>query len=575
MNLLFDHFEKLIDAQNGIPKMRELILQLAVQGELVPQDPNDEPASKLLKKIKTETQKLIAEGKIKKNHASGRAGKPLPPIKPEEIPYELPKGWVWCRLKALGQVNPRNDINDEVEVSFIPMALISEQYGRSPKSEKRLWLQVKKGFTHFKDDDVVVAKITPCFQNGKSAIMKNLYNSFGAGTTELHVFRGNPEFVLPEYIYIFFKSPRFLEEGVNNMTGTAGQQRVPKQYVFDSPFPFPPINEQHRIVAKVDQLMVLCDELETLKEKRNRKQLLMNKAALFALLNSQTPAEFAQHWQRIVDHFDEFYRIPENVAELKKAILQLAVQGKLVPQDESDEPAVELIKKIKAEKQKLITEGKIKNDKPLPPIKPEEIPYELSKGWVWCRMIDITQKIGSGSTPKGGRSVYTNQGVKFIRSQNVWNNGLKIQGVAFISNDINKIMSGTIVKPKDILLNITGASIGRSCVVPGDFDIGNVNQHVSIIRMINTNLRKWIHTCLISPYFQKLIMDVQVGMSREGLSKAKIERFIIPMPPPDEQKRIVAKVDELMGLCEKLEKGLMKSSETLGKALGSVVSGMG
>lgn len=239
--------------------------------------------------------------------------------------------------------------------------------------------------------------------------------------------------------------------------------------------------------------------------------------------------------------------------QLRQAILQAAVQGKLVPQDPQDEPASILFDRIQMKKAQLLKEGKIKKEKLLPSISDDEIPFELPNGWTWCRLGELVTKIGAGSTPTGGRNAYSTNGIKFLRSQNVYNSGLILQNVAFISNSLHKKMSGSEVKPRDILLNITGASIGRSCIVPEVFDTANVNQHVCIIRLTEPCLLSFIHVLLISPALQQTIMDVQVGVSREGLSAEKIKHFLVPMPPLAEQIRIIAKVNELMLLCDELE----------------------
>lgn len=266
---------------SNLNQLRQNILQDAVQGKLVPQDSNDEPASELLKKIKTEKEKLIKDGKIKKE-------KTLQSIKNEEVPYELPKGWEWTSLLELGEINPRNILNDDIEVSFIPMALISDKFGVWPKYELKKWGSIKKGFTHFGENDVVLAKITPCFENSKAGIMKNLKNNYGAGTTELHVFRGNAKYILPEFVYIFIKSANFLKEGKSKMTGSAGQKRVPTDYFAKKLFPLPPHTEQKRIVEKVDRLMKLCDELEEkIKESQKNADLLMQAVLQESFENKQ------------------------------------------------------------------------------------------------------------------------------------------------------------------------------------------------------------------------------------------------------------------------------------------------
>lgn len=241
--------------QNYLKLLRQAIMQEAVQGKLTQQNKTDEPAEKLLQRIKAEKKKLIVAGKLKKE-------KELQPVTKDEIPFELPKGWVWCRLGEIGQINPRNNFEDTKDASFIPMTLISSEFEVSPKFEIRKWKDIKSGFTHFAENDVAVAKITPCFENSKAGIFKGLINGIGAGTTELHIFRGNEEYILSKYIYLFFKTPNFLKEGESRMTGSAGQKRIPSDYIKSSLFPLPPYSEQHRIVTKVQQLLQMINLLE-------------------------------------------------------------------------------------------------------------------------------------------------------------------------------------------------------------------------------------------------------------------------------------------------------------------------
>ena len=257
--------------------------------------------------------------------------------------------------------------------------------------------------------------------------------------------------------------------------------------------------------------------------------------------------------ETFLEQFGHLAEAPNDIPRLRELILQLAVRGKLVPQDPNDEPASELIKKIQAERQRLIAEGIIRKLKPLPPIDQEAIPDALPPGWTCVRMGEVLQKMGAGSTPRGGKSVYTEDGIAFIRSQNVYNDGLRLTGVARIPHDVHAQMSGTHVQPRDILLNITGASIARSAVVPDDFDEANVNQHVAILRPVISDVRAFLHTWIVSPEGYSSIMGVQVGISREGLSMYRLRDFVVPLAPLAEQKRIVAKVDELMALCDELE----------------------
>ena len=232
-----------------IKKIRKQILSDAMRGKLAPQNPDDEPASELLKRIKTEKTKL------------GKKEKPLPEIKPEEIPFEIPENWTWCRLGEVCIVNPRNKADDETDSGFSPMPLIYSEYNRNLDFEIKKWKQIKSGFTHFADNDVIVAKITPCFQNSKAAVVKGLPNKIGAGSTELYTFRALNN-IVPEYIYAFVKNPDLLKEGERIMRGVAGQQRVPRDFFENKLIPLPPLSEQQCIVSKIDELMELCDALE-------------------------------------------------------------------------------------------------------------------------------------------------------------------------------------------------------------------------------------------------------------------------------------------------------------------------
>ena len=250
---------------------------------------------------------------------------------------------------------------------------------------------------------------------------------------------------------------------------------------------------------------------------------------------------------------------------LRQKILDLAIRGKLVPQDPNDEPASVLLERIRAEKQQMVKDGKlkpkdIKNDTVIfkgddnlhyekfqdGTVKciEDEIPFELPEGWSWCRLFSLSIKIGAGSTPTGGAVVYTTSGIKFIRSQNVYDDGLLLDDVAYIPEEINQKKSGSIVKSKDILLNITGGSIGRCSLVSDDFDVANVNQHVMIIRLANLELRKYIHSVVISPYIQEQIISRQVGSGRGGLSAETLSTFLIPLPPLNEQVSINRKLNE-------------------------------
>jgi len=242
-------------------QLKKSILQEAVQGKLVPQDPNDEPASVLLERIRAEKQALIKAGKIKKDknesvifrrdnsHYEKRGSEEV--CIDDEIPFEIPDTWEWCRIGSLLQVNPRNNLSDDTDAGFVPMVLIKDGFNNEHSFEERKWGKIKSGFTHFANNDVIVAKITPCFQNRKSAVIANLPNGIGAGTTELHVLRDVTSQLCMQYILLLFKTNEFIKNGVKNFSGTAGQQRIGKDFISNYLIPLPPVKEQERIVNSV------------------------------------------------------------------------------------------------------------------------------------------------------------------------------------------------------------------------------------------------------------------------------------------------------------------------------------
>jgi type I restriction enzyme S subunit len=239
-------------------QLKKSILQEAVQGKLVPQDPADEPASVLLERIRAEKEQLIKAGKIKRDkhesvifrrdnsHYEKRGSEEV--CIDDEIPFDLPDSWEWIRLGSLVQVNPRNNLPDDTDVGFIPMPLLKEGFNNQHTFETRKWSEVKNGFTHFANGDVVIAKITPCFQNRKSAVIADLPNGYGAGTTELHVLRDNTHLLYMPYLLLLCKTHDFITTGMKNFTGTAGQQRVGKDFISNYLVPLPPVHEQKRIV---------------------------------------------------------------------------------------------------------------------------------------------------------------------------------------------------------------------------------------------------------------------------------------------------------------------------------------
>lgn len=384
---------------------------------------------------------------------------------------------------------------------------------------------------HFEGNAVVIPLVSSTGHGHRS--LKRIHfqsGKFAVGSILCAVIPNDENELRADYLYRFLDFNRE-KELVGRMRGMANVT-LPIKEIAKIEIPVPPINDQIEFVQ----------QYSIMEEKSND---------LDAELTHQL----------------------ELVNQLRQAFLREAMQGKLVHQDKNEEPAPVLLKKIKAEKASLIKEKKIKKQKALPQITEDEIPFSVPKNWVWCRLGEIAEKIGSGSTPKG--SNYSRKGFPFFRSQNVYNNGLVYDDIKYISSEVQKKMNGTTVCSNDILLNITGGSLGRCALVPEDFNEGNVSQHVCIIRLILCD-NSYIHKLILSPLFQQYIFSSTTGVGREGLPKYNLEQFAIPLPPLSEQKRISTKLDEILqylddlelSIKESLQKNALLLKQVLAEALG-------
>ena len=259
------------DLQTAIKQAKSKILDLAIRGKLVPQDPADEPASVMLEKLRVEKEAKIASGEIKrgkndsyiyKNSTDNCYYEKFEGAEEQiEIPFDLPEGWCWQKISSICEINPKNKLDNTLEISFVPMTLIDSAFNNNFTYELQRWETVKSGFSHFADNDIGIAKITPCFENRKSVIFKNLKNKYGAGTTELHILRTNNECIFNEYVFWFIKTDTFIKEGINNFTGAVGQQRIGKEFIAETLIPIPPLNEQIKICRTINKLMKKLDKI--------------------------------------------------------------------------------------------------------------------------------------------------------------------------------------------------------------------------------------------------------------------------------------------------------------------------
>jgi len=543
----------------GIKKLRELILELAIRGKLVPQDPKDEPASVLLKNIAKEKEQLIKEGKIKKQKA-------LPQVSENEGLFEMPIGWKWTRLGSISQINPRNEAEDNLTVSFVPMPLISASHTGEHGQEIRTWGEVKKGYTHFADGDIGIAKITPCFENSKAAVFRRLENGIGAGTTELHIARPFGSTLDPRYILLFLKAPRFLYVGKTKMTGTAGQKRVPKDFFSKTPLPLPPLAEQHRIVSKVDELMVLCDKLEQEQTDSNENHQVLVETLLSTLANAANQRKFTKASQRIANYFDTLFTTEQSLDQLKQSVLQLAAIGKLVSQNPNDEPASVLLEKIAKEKARLIEEEGLRT-KAKTQIDPDEEYINRQPGWEYCRLGNLAKFIDyRGRTPRK-----TEFGVPLITAKNVRFGHISRDPQEFISEDEYDIwMTRGFPRVGDILFT-TEAPLGNVAIVDIQEKFA-LAQRVICFQLHDPNIAPFLRILIMSQSFQRQLIDKATGMTATGIKSAKLKEIPVPIPPLAEQHRIVAKVDELMFISDDLKDRLTDIQTTKVQLADSIVN---
>ena len=556
-DLLEQHFDTAFAAPDGIAKLRELILTLAMQGKLVEQAPADQPASELLKDIDAEKQRLVKAGKIK-------APKPLPPIKPEEVPYQLPQGWEWVRLGGIASYIQRG--KGPTYTDFSTHQVISQKcvrwYGLDLEPARYIApesLQKYEAIRFLRAGDL-------------------LWNSTGTGTigraclvpenvenheivVDSHVTVVRPVLISPLFLWRWIQSP-IVQDGIEgSASGTTNQIELNTSTVINHLMPLPPLPEQHRIVARIDRLMACCDALEALRKEREEKRLAVHAAAMQQLL----AAPDSSAWGFIERHFGELYSVKENVAELRKAILQLAAMGRLVPQDRNDPPANELLRDIDAEKQRLVKAGKIKAPKPLPPIKPEEVFYELPQGWKWMRLgeLGITQ---TGTTPPSKDRENYGDHIPFIGPGDIKGGSINYSGYGLSEQGL---ASGRLIDANSILMVCIGGSIGKHAIAWRDIAC---NQQINTLTPYKQISEKYIFYVMGGPIFQNAVFSQAGGSATPIINKQKWSAIPVPIPPAHEQYRIVARIDQFMALCDTLDQKINDATDKQTELLDAVMA---
>jgi len=523
----------------GIKKLRALILELAVRGKLVPQDPNDEPANSLLENIAKEKARLIKDGEIKKEKA-------LPEIGDDEKPFELPQGWEWVRLEDVllrisngfsGKQNKNADGYPLSRIETISNSIIDlDKVGYSPDIPKD-----KLDYFRLRSGDILLSHINSDFHVGKTAVVPNgieLYHGVNLLLLRLS------SAVSPKYIDTVINSLRLAGYFVKIAQHAIGQSSINQSKVVQVCIALPPLAEQHRIVAKVDELMVLCDQLEQQQAHSIESHQTLVSSLLGALTTVELQHEFSAAWARIASHFDTLFTTEDSIVQLKQTILQLAVMGRLVPQDPNDESASELLKRIAAEKARRVMAGKVKKDKPLPPITEEEKSFKLPSGWEWVKLGMLMEMFNGRAF---NQTEWSSSGLPIIRIQNLNDKNAPFN---YFSGDVSE---NNYVEPGAFLISWSGTPGTSFGAFIWNGTSGALNQHINKCMIFGDEINKQYLRLAVNSCMDHLIENAQGGVGLKHVTKGTLNNCVFAIPPLSEQHRIVAKVDELMSLCDTLK----------------------
>ena len=532
----------------GIKKLRELILELAVRGKLVAQDDNAEPASIFLEKMEIIKQGLIEDKKIKRP-------KNLADVSDDEYHFETPQGWCWVRLNDVGEwgagATPSRS-NSQYYGGGIPWfksgELSKDYISESQETITELALK-ETSLRENKPGDVLLAMYGATI--GKASILEV------ASTTNQAVCACTPfPGISNTFLLMLLKAyrSRFI-----NMGAGGAQPNISREKIIATVIALPPKEEQNRIVAKVDELMLLCDQLEQQTEASIDAHATLVDLLLTTLTDSNDANDLAQNWVRLSEYFDTLFTTDQSIEALKQTVLQLAVMGKLVPQNPEDEPASVLLEKIKGEKAQLIKDKVIKKEKTLPTITDYEKLFELPSGWEFSRLQQVIDvRDGTHDSPKDASGKNT---FPLVTSKDFQDGAINFDTARRISEiDHIKISQRSSVDYEDILFSMIGGNIGNQVMVldTRPFSIKNVA------------LFKYYNKKITIPNFFKLYTEFTAcqlqnnarGGAQPFVSLGYLRSLVFALPPVNEQHRIVAKVDELMAICDQLKERLKQSQET-------------
>ncbi|MFB4165332.1 restriction endonuclease subunit S [Alteribacillus sp. JSM 102045] len=552
MKHFIEHFQDVIQTEEDVELLRKKILDLAVRGQLVEQDPNDEPASSIIKRNKNEKEKLIRAKKIRKI-------KPLPPINSEEIPFDIPKSWEWVRLDELSAPannsfvdgpfgsNLKTSDYTPFGVRLIQLQNIKEGYW---DDSNKKYISVEKANSLSRcltyPGDIAIAKMA--YPVARSCIVPALEKQYilVADCIKLTVFQQ----IQKEYVCNVLNSIFFKNQAENVSTGTT-RKRISLGKLKKLLFPVPPINEQRRIVDKVDKLFTYCNLLASNIRQKKERSSYLNKN-VFTRIKDSTNKEVDRDIRFTIEHMEDLLQTKEHVQLLRNSILSLATRGKLVEQDPNDEPASVFLKRIKEEKEQLIKEKKIRKTIEAQPIKAEEIPYKIPDNWEWVRLSQIVYVLG-GSTPQKSRADFWNNG------DILWVSPKDMKSM-YIKDSIDKITSKALEQrplaliPKESLLMVVRSGIlKRTIPLALTQKKCTINQDIKSLNVPVKNVNKYLFWLLKGNESRILEECAKKGTTVDRIIFDDLMKMLFPIPPLKEQMRIINKIEELMNICDKLE----------------------
>lgn len=531
-----DFLPLLTSSAKGVTKIREVILQFAMTGKLVPQERGDQPVSELLKVVFAERATCPQKKVEMKPCLEGSALEP---------PFSIPSSWAWAQIRDIcrdwGQKTP------DKPFSYIDVSAVDNVLGKirssttmnpddAPSRARKI---VKKG-------TVIYSTVRPYLLN--VAIVENEIEPEPIASTAFAIVHplGN---ISSRFLFWYFRSPAFTSYVESVQTGIAYPAINDRQF-FSGLVPIPPLAEQLRIVAKVDELMALCDQLEKQQENAESAHKKLVIVLLEALCKSSDSNECVSNWKLIEQHFDVLFTTEHSVDLLKQTLLQLAVKGKLVQQDLDEEPAIDLLHRIQEERESRIRKGLCKSRSTSVAIPKEEIPFSLPKNWNWARLGDVAELITDGThyTP-----TYQSSGVPFLSVKDISSGFVDFSDTRFISEkDHQKLVERCRPEKGDLLLTKIGSNTGIAVLIDTDVEF-SIFVSVALIKLPNVLDGRYFELMLNSPLVRRQSGSGTEGTGHLNLVLRKIISFLVPLPPLKEQHRIVAKVEELMQLCDALK----------------------